>query len=564
MNIDREQLQGIQNALKKEEESAAVWVDIEDLIPWDQNPRNNSNAIDKVAESIKRFGFASPIIARKADSSIIAGHTRWLASKTLGLERVPVRFMDLDPADAKLLALADNKLGEYADWDEDLLSEILDDLREYGADLDETGFSESELNDLLTFDYDNLGEDFEPKDDKMQEFDDLPDSSPTMFVSGMELEVGSHKIICGECVESMRKIESNSIDAICTDPPYGIDYMAQAWDSSTPKSDWAMECLRILKPGGHIIAFAANRTMHRVSTTLENVGFEIRDVINWVYASGFPKSKNLSAAIDNHFGLERPVVGSKILTGTAKPITDGSGHGAFHTRSTQWDERDESHHEYNITGPASEEAKRFEGWGTNLKPAYEPCVLARKPLSEKTLAENLLLHGVAGINIDDCRIPYDDEAWIGKVSGKWDYDTYGSREHELGRFPANVFYCKKANRNEREEGCESLSPQKSHEITNRKEGSAGSNNPRAGRRGKEDIRNVHPTVKPIKVMNWLVKMITPPGGVVLDTYCGSGTTMVAAELAGIKSIGIEINPEYCDIIHARVNNAINKGKTNGD
>ena len=361
MNIDREQLQGIREAFKKEAEAAAVWVDIDDVVPWDQNPRINEHAVDKVAESIKRFGFASPIIARKADSSIIAGHTRWLASKTLGLERVPVRFMDLDPADAKLLAIADNKLGEYANWDDELLSEILTDLSEFGADLSETGFADDELEDLLNFEFDNnFDSDFEPEDKSdLDHYNDLPEQEDSLFKEGMEVELGKHKIICGDCVSEMKKMESNSVDAICTDPPYGIDYMAKKWDSSTPKSDWAIECLRILKPGGHIIAFGANRTMHRVTTTLENVGFEIRDVINWAYASGFPKSKNLSAAIDNHFGLERPVIGKKTLTGTAKPNKGGGGHGGFHTRSAEWNERDDDHHEYEITGPASEEANKM-------------------------------------------------------------------------------------------------------------------------------------------------------------------------------------------------------------
>ena len=541
-------------------EKAAEWVKIDELIPWDQNPRINEHAVEKVAESIKRFGFASPIIARKKDNSIIAGHTRWLAGKALGLDQVPVRFMDLDPADSRLLAIADNKIGEYADWDEELLAEVLSDLNEYGADLSSTGFSEEELQEFLTFEFDDdfSGEVPENLNPDFKNQDVLPEEVAPMFKKGTEISVGNHKIICGDCVQTLAAFPSNSVDAVVTDPPYGIDYMSRPWDKETPTSDWALQCMRVLKPGGHIIAFGANRTIHRVSTTLENVGFEIRDMINWVYASGFPKSKNLGAAIDQHFGLERPVLGSKIITGTAKPSADGKGNTAHHTRSADWKERDEDLHEYQITGPASEEAKAWDGWGTNLKPAYEPCVLARKPLSEKTLAENLLLHGVAGINIDATRIPYGDDAWIGKLKGKWDTNVSygGDREDERGRFPANVFFCKKANRNEREEGCETLGAKQSHEITNRKEGSAGSNNPRAGRRGKEDIRNVHPTVKPVKLMNWLVKLVTPQGGTVIDTYCGSGTTLVAAEIAGVKSIGIELNPEYCDIIYARLQHAV--------
>ena len=559
MNVDREQVKVIKEALENKE-AAAVWLEIDKLVPWDQNPRINEHAVEKVADSIKRFGFASPIIARKEDNSIIAGHTRWLASKSLGLDRVPVRFMDLDPADAKLLALADNKLAEFANWDDELLSEVLQDLNEFGVDLTDSGFADDELEDLLNFEFDdNSQSDFEHNDDgQFDGYDGLPDNTVSTFALGTDMQVGRHRIICGDCVEVLRKFDSNSIDSICTDPPYGIDYMAQQWDSSTPKSDWAMECLRVLKPGGHIVSFGANRTMHRVTTTLENVGFEIRDVINWAYASGFPKSRNLGKSIDEHFGLQREVVGQQRVTGTAKPSKGKKGHNANHTRSALWEERDENPHYIEVTAPASDEAMQWESWGTNLKPAYEPCVLARKPLSEKTLAENLLLHGVAGINIDDCRIPFGDDAWIGKLKGKWDSgnDLAGGREHERGRFPANVFFCKKANRNEREEGCHSLIPQQSHEITNRKEGSAGSNNPRAGRRGREEIRNIHPTVKPVKLMNWLVKMITPKNGTVVDTYCGSGTTLVAAEIAGINSIGIELNPQFCDIIHARLKHAM--------
>ena len=563
-------------------ESAAVWLDIDDLIPWDQNPRFNDGAIGKVAESIKRFGFASPIIARKADNTIIAGHTRWEAAKKIGLDRVPVRFMDLDPSDAKLLAIADNKLGEYAEWDGELLSEILGDLNDDGLDLASTGFTEEELSEFLDPDF--FG-DADSDDDSYDDFDGMdsvPSKYESIFKDGMIKDVGRHKIMCGDCVEVLKTMPDNSVDAICCDPPYGIDFMNRKWDKDVPQNEWAEQCYRVLKPGGHLIAFAATRTIHRLTTVVESANFEIRDMITWNYESGFPKSMDLSLAIDKHLGGERKVIGKQKLTGTAKPMKGGKGHAAAKTTSAlESYEREEVAYR-DITAPATEEAKRLSGWGTALKPSYEPACLARKPISEKTLVENVLKWGTGGLNIDRCRFSYGDDCWIGKNKGTYAYnngcggssfkenlksrvdeeferseadENYRQQEylsHPDGRFPANTFMCKKANQSERDKGCEDLHGKQSHEITNRKKGSAGSVHPRSGRGGKTELKNFHPTVKPVKLMNWLVKLICPQDGVVIDTFCGSGTTMVAAEIAGIQSIGIEKNPEYCDIIYARV------------
>lgn len=565
-------------------ESAAEWIDIDNLTPWDQNPRINEHAIDEVAKSIKRFGFASPIIARKEDNTIIAGHTRWQAAKSLGLDKVPVRFMDLDPADAKLLAIADNKLGEYADWDNDLLAEVLADLSEFGADISETGFSEQELEELLNFD---MGDSYDLDGDTgnqegMEEHDEIPENTQSMFKDGDDINVGNHRIICGDCVEVLKKMPDASVDAIVTDPPYGIDYMARKWDASTPQSEWASECFRVLKYGGHIISFGATRTIHRITTVLEDSGFEIRDTISWVYESGFPKSKDISKSIDSYFKLERPVIGEQKLTGTAKPSKGKKGGNGYYTRAMKAEDRDPNPQYIPVTAPASEESKKWKGWGTCLKPAQEPAILARKPMQENSVTENVIKHGIGAINIDDCRFPYNDACWIGKYTEKpkgypngmggthfkdnqlkkldgvdGSSEQQGFREkpmfaHDLGRFPANVFYCKKPNIKEREIGCDSLTKKESkgHMNVNNGSGERFDGGPTA-KRG-----NNHPTVKPVKLMNWLVKLVTPRDGVVMDTYCGSGTTMLAAEIAGIKSIGIELNPEYCDIIYARLKHTV--------
>ena len=212
-----------------ENESIGTYTPISDLVEWKNNPRKNDHAVEEVAKSIKRFGFASPIIARKEDNMVIAGHTRLAAARSLGLVTVPVRFVDLDPTEAQLLALADNKIGEIADWDQDLLSEVLTDLKD--ADLSGIGFSDTELDELIkeaqVDQLDNVIE--EDLDD--QDWDQMPSESVKIAKTGGVYQIGGQQVACGDCVEVMRSLPDNSVDSIVTDPPYGISFMSKDFDS---------------------------------------------------------------------------------------------------------------------------------------------------------------------------------------------------------------------------------------------------------------------------------------------------------------------------------------------
>ena len=545
-------------------EHIGEWVAISDLKKWDKNPRDNTEAIKHVADSIQRFGFASPIIAR-TNGEIIAGHTRFEAAKLLKLDRVPVRYMDLDPADAKLLALADNKLAEIAEWNKPLLMDIFETEQFSLDDLNIAGFDLETMDELLGEPPDlDIGSDADPGFiNERTEYDEIPDKIEPTTKTGEKIEVGPHRVICGECVEVMKTFDDNSIDAIVCDPPYGIDFMAKKWDSSIPKDEWAIECLRILKPGGHLIAFAATRTFHRLGMVVEQAGFEIRDTINWLYFSGFPKSTNVPLLIDKSAGHENR--GKAIPTASSYQASDNEKENKLTS---------------NPVGPykpKTKDAKRFDGYGTALKPAFEPAILARKPLSQKNIAENVLKWGTGGLNIDGSRFGYGDPCWVGPQEKHKGYpngtggNTWsigkppdGTRVNpyflnDIGRWPANIYQCPKASRSEREEGCDELPTKTGFETVNRKEGSAGVNNPRAGAgRTAAEVKNIHPTVKPIKLMRWLCRLVMPPteNAVLLDTFAGSGSTLVAAELEGFASIGIEMNPEYCDIIVSRVKNAV--------
>jgi len=354
-------------------------------------------------------------------------------------------------------------------------------------------------------------------------------------------------------------MEPESVDAIVCDPPYGLGFMGKQWDALPPGEDWARLCLRVLKPGGHIVAFGGTRTVHALTTAIENGGFEIRDTVSWLYWSGFPKSLDVSKAIDRAAGADREVVGLSPHYSEGRTVDNMSAGG----------EGGSGQRDRHITAPATEAAKKWNGYGTALKPAQEPAVLARKPLTG-TVAGNALRHGTGALNIDGCRFAYGDAAWPGpgdnpggrSVGGYTDSAIYGTARdvlrdieaNAIGRWPANIYAHPKASRSEREAGCERLPGRTGAEATDRTEGSAGMDNPRAGAgRTAERVKNHHPTVKPIGVMRWLVKLTGGQrGSVICDPFMGSGTTGCAAVLEGFEFIGIEREPEYMDICEARI------------
>jgi len=339
----------------------------------------------------------------------------------------------------------------------------------------------------------------------------------------------------GDCLEVMRTMEPNSIDAVVTDPPYGLAFMGKRWDYDVPSVEIWAECLRVLKPGGHLLAFAGTRTQHRMAVRIEDAGFEIRDMIAWVYGSGFPKSLDVSKAIDKAAGAEREVVSKNPnYRPNSGAVADAEW---FQDRSSGL-----------VTAPATDDARRWQGWGTALKPAMEPITVARKPLGG-TVAANVLEWGTGAINVEGCRVPGTDHAWawdrpastnIGAgsyISDGTQHTVDISRNKPSGRWPANLmhdgsaevvagfgdsgsaarfFYCAKASSKDRGDD------------------------------------NNHPTVKPTDLMRYLCRLVTPPGGVVLDPFMGSGSTGKAAMLEGFRFVGIEREAEYAEIARARI------------
>lgn len=370
----------------------------------------------------------------------------------------------------------------------------------------------------------------------------------------------------GDCLDMLRAMPAESVDAVVCDPPYGLGFMGKAWDALPPGVEWAEACLRVLKPGGHLVAFGGTRTVHRLTCAVEDAGFEVRDSIGWVYFSGFPKSLDVSKALDKAAGAEREVVGT-----TARNVGPaGTRRVAGLAGSSTFRENPDNPGNL-LTAPATPDAVRWSGWGTAVKPAIEPAILARKPL-DGTVAANVIRWATGALNIDGCRFAYGDPAWVGPQDKS---DTsrapslvattpagfgvglaMGGRGHDSGRFPANLYYCPKASRSERERGCDDLPSVTGAEAVDRVEGSAGTQNPRAGAgRTAKQVRNAHPTVKPVRLMRWLCRLVTPPGGLVVDPFAGSGTTGIAALLEGFQFVGAEMTPEYADIAEARIAHA---------
>jgi site-specific DNA-methyltransferase (adenine-specific) len=332
----------------------------------------------------------------------------------------------------------------------------------------------------------------------------------------------------GDCLEVLRSLPDCSFDSIVTDPPYGLSFMGKRWDYDVPSVEVWAECLRVLKPGGHLLAFAGTRTQHRMAVRIEDAGFEIRDMIAWVYGSGFPKSLDVSKAIDRAAGAEREVVGQKKvpdIKGDAYGTMNEKQAGSYDTISIP------------ITAPATPEAKQWQGWGTALKPALEPITVARKPLIG-TVAENVLQHGTGAINVDG-----------GRVGERWpaNFIHDGSEEAtDLLGASARFFYCAKASAKDRDEGVEGVAGVAGG-MSGRRDGSMGSITMR---------KNTHPTVKPTDLMRYLCRLVTPPSGIVLDPFMGSGSTGKAAMLEGFAFVGIEREAEYIDIAKARIQSAV--------
>lgn len=417
-----------------------------------------------------------------------------------------------------------------------------------------------------------------------------------------------NKIYCMDCLEGMKQLDDNSVDSIVTDPPYELGFMGKAWDSTGIAYNVELwkEALRVLKPGGHLLAFGGTRTYHRMACAIEDAGFEIRDSIQnffttnniaqeflksltqeqaelfwrlldayglagqmaWIYGGGFPKSMDISKAIDKKFGAKRNRI--------------------EFAQSNTWREKEgRSDRQATVpdNNPITFEAQQWDGWGTSLKPANEPICVARKPLSENTIAENVLKWGTGGINIDDCRVETDElknKVWNngtqrvstgGSPAGSKDfhYSNGCVTGNSIGRFPANVIFDEEAgkmldgqsgiNTNTRHmsykrsggEFIDGIPSQPEKDWFTQETGGASRffYCAKASKKERGEGNN-HPTVKPIKLIEYLVTLVTPKGGICLDPFEGSGTHALACMNLGVNYIGFELSPEYCDIAEKRI------------
>jgi site-specific DNA-methyltransferase (adenine-specific) len=490
---------------------------------------------------------------------------------------------------------------------------------------------------------------------------------------------GKARIAVGDMREVLAGAQ-DSVDAIVTDPPYGLEFMGKGWDRGVPGVEFWQACLRVLKPGGHLVAFGGSRTHHRLWCAIEDAGFEMRDMILWMYGSGFPKSLDVSKAIDKAAGAERRLL--RVDRSIARK--DGRRGASLGRQVGQTGA---------ITAPTTDAAHQWEGWGTALKPAFEPILLARKPLSEPTVAANVLRWGTGAINVDGCRLGDQAKSFQDHREDKVQrsaYGKYGVSDYDgsRGRWPANLilshapdchevgtrkvkggndprtasggvkrtgifgdrnegmreqggyadadgketveawecvedcpvrmldeqsgerpvsgaaklggvsryerggsaapgmfgatggepaewpndaggasrfYYTAKASRFERERGVDtgawfdpqdgdgSVQPVSGAEAVEREQDTDGLNSPRAGAgRTADQVWNAHPTVKPLSLMRWLVRLITPSGGLVLDPFCGSGSTLVAALQEGMRALGVDVDEKYCKVAWKRV------------
>jgi site-specific DNA-methyltransferase (adenine-specific) len=412
----------------------------------------------------------------------------------------------------------------------------------------------------------------------------------------------TYQILHGNNLNILPTLADNSIDSIVTDPPYELGFMGKKWDSSgiAYSVELWQQCLRVLKPGGHLLSFGGTRTYHRVAVAIEDAGFELRDSIAWLYGSGFPKSLDVSKAIDKQAGAEREVIGRN-PNSREQATKENTLYESGTVGKTAFD-----------TAPSTPEAQQWQGWGTALKPAFEPVIVARKPI-EGTVANNVLKWGTGALNIDGSRIGSETmgggtnpafpsgSSLVGKKQGT---ERKENTNTSTGRWPANIildpytaelldeqsgtlksgamnsttkghdpdnfnvygtqyvrqvyakgdsggasrfFYVAKASKRDRNEGLDELPKKTNSDWPQSLDGNDS--------RGAEPRQNFHPTVKPTTLMEYLIKLVTPPNGTVLDPFTGSGSTGKAAILQGFDFIGIEMTEEYLPIIEGRLKHA---------
>lgn len=417
-----------------------------------------------------------------------------------------------------------------------------------------------------------------------------------------------------DCLNVLRTMDDNSIDSCVTDPPYGLSFMGKAWDYDVPKKEIWEEVLRVLKPGGHVLAFFGSRTYHRGVVQIEDAGFEIRDQIMWLYGSGFPKSYDVGQCIEK-------------LQTTGKTRRPDRNLGNLPRNRFSGSEEDKLFSDTGGQIPlTTDEAKNWKGWGTALKPAHEPIVVARKPF-KTSVAKNVLEYGTGALNIDECRVEVskDDDVFAKNPHTKGGFghgnaavygDSNGSPEYDpsKGRWPANIihdgsdevvsgfpesnsarignsnnpkrggnstpiwgmsdgretndyrdfgsaarfFYCAKASKTDKDEGLEQFLAKK---VVSFQTGGGASGKPSSLSAGRNtQYKNIHPTVKPTELMKYLCRLVTPKNGIVLDPFMGSGSTGKAAIQEGFRFVGIEMSNEYFEIAKARIEYAVN-GKT---
>lgn len=395
---------------------------------------------------------------------------------------------------------------------------------------------------------------------------------------------------CGDCLEVLGALPENSVDAVVTDPPYGLAFMGKSWDYTIPSVEHWAACLRVLKPGAPLLSFAGTRTQHRMACAIEDAGFEIRDLIAWLYGSGFPKSVNVSKEIDKHLGAVREKV--RIPSAAVRnQKASGGGRDGVQGASRPFIEAamERGYHEVDGDEAVTDAAAEWDGWGTALKPAMEPITLARKPLNG-TIPVNILKYGVGALNIGGCRVeptgdsrPRDGEAsQFNRMGGDAPSDFSMTRGRwrngaPEGRWPANVIHdgsnevlaCFPDSKGQQGD-LKGTEPSRTGDANTygqygprpaiSKRGDSGSAarffycaKASQSERGEE---NTHPTVKPIALMTYLVNLVSRPGSTVLDPFMGSGTTGVACALSGRAFIGIERQLAYFNIAQARIAEAI--------